>query len=118
VTGIRLCMTVTDPDTPDPMNDPRTTQADPGAYAQGADLASTEDEPAAAGDEELAVGEEELAVGEEDLAAGATTAGTPGGGDAAGGGLPVEGGIPSSGGAEPEPEVETGAPFTQIAPPA
>ena len=40
-------MTVTDPDTPDPLNDPRTTQADPGAYAQGADLASTEDDAAA-----------------------------------------------------------------------
>ena len=89
-------MTVTDPDNPDPMNDPRTTQADPGAYAQGADLASTEDEPAAAGDEELAAGEDAPDDG----------------------GLPVEGGVPSSGGVEPEPEVETGAPFTQIAPPA
>ena len=47
-------MTVTDPDTPDPLNDPRTTQADPGAYGQGADLASTVDDPAATGEEELA----------------------------------------------------------------
>ena len=46
-------MSVTDPDTPDPLNDPHTRQADPGAYAQGADLASAEDEPAATGDEEL-----------------------------------------------------------------
>lgn len=47
-------MTVTDPDTPDPLNDPRTTQADPGAVAEGADLASTEDDPAATGKDELA----------------------------------------------------------------
>lgn len=47
-------MTVTDPDVPDPLHDPRTQQADPGAYAQGADLASAEDEPAATGEEELA----------------------------------------------------------------
>jgi hypothetical protein len=85
---MRPIMTVTDPDTPDPMNDPRTTQADPGAYGQGADLASTEDDPAATGDDELE------------------------------GGLPVEGGIPSSGGVEPEPEVDTGAPFTQVPPPS
>ena len=32
-------MTVTDPDVPDPLDDPRTTQADPGAHGQGADLA-------------------------------------------------------------------------------
>jgi len=37
-------MTVTDPDVPDPLNDPRTLQADPGAYGQGGDLASTEDD--------------------------------------------------------------------------
>ena len=85
-------MTVTDPDTPDPLNDPRTTQADPGAYGQGADLASAEDDPAATGEDEL--------------------------GDDRGHGLPLEGGIPSSGGAEPEPDVDTGAPFTQIPPPA
>jgi hypothetical protein len=46
-------MTVTDPDVPDPLNDPRTRQADPGAYAQGADLASTEDDDTATGEEEL-----------------------------------------------------------------
>jgi hypothetical protein len=47
-------MTVTDPDNPDPLNDPRTLQADPGAYGEGADLASTVDDPAATGEEELA----------------------------------------------------------------
>jgi hypothetical protein len=91
---MRPGMTVTDPDTPDPLNDPRTTQADPGAYGQGADLASAEDDPAATGEEELDAGDE----------------GDPGHG------LPLEGGIPSSGGAEPE--IDTGAPFTQIPPPA
>jgi hypothetical protein len=85
-------MTVTDPDTPDPLNDPRTTQADPGAYAEGADLASAGDDPAATGEDELAT-------------------------DADDGGLPLEGGVPASGGNEPEPDVDTGAPFTQVAPP-
>jgi hypothetical protein len=47
-------MTVTDPDVPDPLNDPRALQADPGASGQGADLASTEDDPEATGEEELA----------------------------------------------------------------
>ncbi len=47
-------MTVTDPDTPDPLNDPRTLQADPGALGQGEDLASGEDDPAATGEDELA----------------------------------------------------------------
>ncbi|WP_089335580.1 hypothetical protein [Blastococcus mobilis] len=47
-------MTVTDPDVPDPLNDPRTLQADPGAYGQGDDLASAADDPAAAGEDELA----------------------------------------------------------------
>ncbi|MGY1691624.1 hypothetical protein [Geodermatophilus sp. SYSU D01105] len=47
-------MTVTDPDVPDPLNDPRTLQADPGAHGQGDDLASTADDPAASGEEELA----------------------------------------------------------------
>jgi hypothetical protein len=42
-------MTVTDPDVPDPLNDPRTVQPDPGAVAEGADLASAEDDPAATG---------------------------------------------------------------------
>jgi hypothetical protein len=82
-------MSVTDPDTPDPLNDPRTTQADPGAVAQGADLASAGDDPTAGGEDELD----------------------------SGGGLPAMGGIPSSGGSEPEPDVDTGGPWTQVAPP-
>ena len=49
-------MTVTDPDVPDPLNDPRTLQADPGAYGQGGDLASTEDDAVSSGEEELAAG--------------------------------------------------------------
>jgi hypothetical protein len=48
-------MTVTDPDVPDPLNDPRTQQADPGAYGQGADLASTEDDATSTGEEELGI---------------------------------------------------------------
>ena len=54
---MRRSMTVTDPDVPDPLNDPRTLQADPGAYGQGGDLASGEDDPAATGEEELAAGQ-------------------------------------------------------------
>jgi hypothetical protein len=50
-------MTVTDPDVPDPLNDPRTLQADPGARGQGDDLASTGDDPAVSGEEELAEGD-------------------------------------------------------------
>ena len=46
-------MTVTDPDVPDPINDPRTLQADPGAVAEGEDLASTEDDEVATGEDEL-----------------------------------------------------------------
>jgi hypothetical protein len=46
-------MTVTDPDTPDPLNDPRTLQADPGAMGQGEDLASAADDPVASGEDEL-----------------------------------------------------------------
>jgi len=46
-------MTVTDPDVPDPLNDPRTLQADPGALGQGEDLASTEDDPASTGEDVL-----------------------------------------------------------------
>jgi hypothetical protein len=72
-------MTVTDPDVPDPLNDPRTTQADPGAYAQGADLASTEDDADATGEQEIA---EEQLEAEKDLAAGGNDAG---GGDVTGG---------------------------------
>jgi hypothetical protein len=64
-------MTVTDPDVPDPLNDPRTTQADPGAYAEGADLASTEDDPAVTGEEELP--EESSTAGDTDVAGGAFT---------------------------------------------
>jgi hypothetical protein len=89
-------MSVTDPDTPDPLNDPRTTQADPGAVAEGADLAS---------------------AGDDGLAAGGTEGDDAGGGDVTGGGLPEMGGIPSTGGVEPEPDVDTGGPFTQVAPP-
>ena len=46
-------MSVTDPDVPDPLNDPRTLQADPGAVAEGEDLASTEDDAVATGEDEL-----------------------------------------------------------------
>jgi hypothetical protein len=67
-------MTVTDPDVPDPLNDPRTLQADPGALGQGEDLASTEDDP--------------TATGEDELAAGRTEADDAGGGDVTGGALP------------------------------
>jgi hypothetical protein len=64
-------MTVTDPDVPDPLNDPRTLQADPGAVAEGEDLASAADDPAA--------------TGEDELAAGRTEADDAGGGDVGGG---------------------------------
>ncbi|MGY1843850.1 hypothetical protein [Modestobacter sp. SYSU DS0875] len=64
-------MTVTDPDVPDPLNDPRTTQADPGALGEGEDLAS-------AGDDAVATGEEELASAQ-------TEADEAGGGDVTGG---------------------------------
>jgi hypothetical protein len=56
---MRSGMTVTDPDVPDPLNDPRTQQADPGAYGQGADLASGEDDPTTTGEEELTAGQNE-----------------------------------------------------------
>jgi hypothetical protein len=69
--GHAVVMTVTDPDVPDPLNDPRTAQADPGAHGQGADLASTGDEP--------------TATGEDELAAGRTEADDAGGGDVTGG---------------------------------
>jgi hypothetical protein len=69
-------MTVTDPDVPDPLNDPRTLQADPGAQGQGDDLASAADDPAVSGEEEMA---------EEDPAAGRTVADDAGGGDVTGG---------------------------------
>ena len=69
-------MTVTDPDVPDPLNDPRTLQADPGAYGQGGDLASTADDAVAAGEDEPA---------EQDLTAGRDAADDAGGGDVTGG---------------------------------
>jgi hypothetical protein len=69
-------MSVTDPDTPDPLNDPRTLQADPGALGQGEDLASTEDD-------EVSTGEDELAVDE--LPSSRTEADEAGGGDITGG---------------------------------
>jgi hypothetical protein len=50
-------MTVTDPDIPDPLNDPRTRQADPGALGQGEDLASGENDPASTGEDEPADGQ-------------------------------------------------------------
>jgi hypothetical protein len=52
-------MTVTDPDVPDPRGDPRTLQADPGAVAEGEDLASTEDDVTATGEDELQAGQNE-----------------------------------------------------------
>jgi hypothetical protein len=71
-------MTVTDPGTPDPLNDPRTRQADPGALGQGEDLASAEDDPVATGDDELASGPPEDAAGAGD-AGGAFPEATPAG---------------------------------------
>ena len=52
-------MTVTDPDTPDPLNDPRTLQADPGALGQGEDLASAADDPVVSGEDELAAADDD-----------------------------------------------------------
>lgn len=51
-------MSVTDPDVPDPLSDPRTLQADPGARGQGDDLASTADDPSATGEDELATSQD------------------------------------------------------------
>ena len=70
-------MSVTDPDVPDPMNDPRTLQADPGAYGQGADLASTEDDPASTGEEELAPGGGEAGDGGGEVVGGAFSEAPP-----------------------------------------
>ena len=67
-------MTVTDPGVPDPLNDPRTTQADPGTVGQGADLASA--------------GEDELGADDPETAAGQTLADDAGGGDLTGGAFP------------------------------
>ena len=67
-------MTVTDPDVPDPLNDPRTLQADPGACGEGEDLASGEDDPAASGEDELASGRTEAdEAGGGDVTGGAFT---------------------------------------------
>ncbi len=74
-------MTVTDPDVPDPLNDPRTTQADPGAYGEGADLASAGDDPASTGEDELADDDAETTAGQ-------TPADDAGGGDVTGGAFP------------------------------
>jgi hypothetical protein len=71
-------MTVTDPDVPDPLNDPRTTQADPGALGEGADLAS-------AGDDPVTSGEDELTTDDPETTAGRTLADDAGGGDVTGG---------------------------------
>ncbi|MEX5717867.1 hypothetical protein [Geodermatophilus maliterrae] len=71
-------MTVTDPDVPDPLNDPRTMQADPGAYGQGADLASTDDDP-------VSTGADEPAADDPETTAGQTLADDAGGGDVTGG---------------------------------
>src|SRR3712207_7384155 len=68
--GHRDRMTVTDPDVPDPLNDPRTLQADPGAYGQGEDLASTADDAVSSGEDELAAGRD----APDDAGAGAVTA--------------------------------------------
>jgi hypothetical protein len=73
-------MSVTDPDVPDPLNDPRTLQADPGAVAEGEDLASTADDATASGEDELAA--------DDGPAAGRTAADDAGGGDVAGGAFP------------------------------
>ncbi len=86
-------MTVTDPDVPDPLNDPRTLQADPGAYGQGADLASTDDDPASTGEDELAADDAMTTTGETttgettdgETTAGQTLADDAGGGDITGG---------------------------------
>ena len=84
-------MTVTDPDVPDPLNDPRTLQADPGAYGQGGDLASTEDDAVSTGADELAaddLAEDDLTGDDptdDDLTAGRDAADDAGGGDVTGG---------------------------------
>ena len=61
--GKRTVMTVTDPDVPDPLNDPRTLQADPGASGEGADLASAHDDPEATGEDERAADDGDAAGG-------------------------------------------------------
>ena len=86
--GTRRRMTVTGPDVPDPRGDPRTLQADPGAYGQGADLASTDDDPASTGEDELAADDAMTTTGETtdgETTAGQTQADDAGGGDVTGG---------------------------------
>jgi hypothetical protein len=68
-------MTVTDPDVPDPLHDPRTLQADPGALGEGEDLASTEDDEVATGEDELATSQTE----EDEAGGGGVTGGAFGG---------------------------------------
>jgi hypothetical protein len=69
-------MTVTDPDVPDPLNDPRTLQADPGALGEGENLASGEDDPASTGEDELATSRTEAdEAGGGDVTGGAASSG-------------------------------------------
>ncbi len=75
-------MTVTDPDVPDPLNDPRTLQADPGALGEGEDLASAEDDA--------------VATGEDELASARTEADEAGGGDVTGGSAGAVGEAPTA----------------------
>jgi hypothetical protein len=75
-------MTVTDPDVPDPLNDPRTLQADPGALGEGEDLASA--------------GDDAVATGEDELASARTEADEAGGGDVTGGSAGAVGEAPTA----------------------
>ena len=75
-------MTVTDPDVPDPLNDPRTLQTDPGALGEGEDLASAEDDAVATGADELATAR--------------TEADEAGGGDVTGGAAGAVGEAPTA----------------------
>jgi hypothetical protein len=75
-------MTVTDPDVPDPLNDPRTLQADPGALGEGEDLASAEDDA--------------VTTGEDELASARTEADEAGGGDVTGGSAGAVGEAPTA----------------------
>ena len=70
-------MTVTDPDVPDPLDDPRTVQADPDAYGQGEDLASGADDPAVTGEEELATSQDPADEGGGDVTGGASPEAPP-----------------------------------------
>src|SRR3954452_22200768 len=75
-------MTVTDPDVPDPLNDPRTTLDEPGAVAEGAGPAASAGGPGA---DLASPGDAPTATGEDDLTAGRTEADDAGGGDVTGG---------------------------------